>query len=57
MALHHVSNSLLAPGLSHAYGHVMPLQRCVDVDMEENTQTLNLIQKAGHLHNNQFSLH
>lgn len=54
MASHHVSNSFLAPGLSHAYGHVMPLQCCVDVDVEGNTQTLNLIQEAGHLQNNQF---
>lgn len=54
VASHHVSNSFLAPGLSHAYGHVMPLQRSVDVDVEGNTQTLNLIQKAGHLQNNQF---
>lgn len=52
MAAHHVGHAFLAPGLSHADGHVMPLQRCVDVDVEGDTQTLNLIQKAGHLQNN-----
>lgn len=57
MAPHHISNSFLAPGLSHAYGHVMPLQCCVDVDVEGNTQALNVVQKTGHLQNNKVSLH
>lgn len=57
MASHQVSKSFLASGLTHANGHVMPLQRCVDVDVEGNTQASNLIQKAGHLQNNQFGLH
>lgn len=52
MASHHVGNAFLAPGLSHADGHVMPLQRCVNVDVEGDAQTLNLIQKAGHLQDN-----
>lgn len=55
MASHHVSNSFFAPGLSHANGHVMPLQRCTDVDVEANAETLNLIQEAGHLQNMNFN--
>lgn len=56
MASYHVCNSFFAPGLSHANGHVMPLQRCADVDVQGNAETLNLIQKAGHLqNNNQFN--
>lgn len=56
MASHHVGQSFFAPGLSHANGHVMPLQSCADVNVQRNAETLNLIQKAGHLqNNNQFN--
>lgn len=59
MASQHIGNFLLASGLSHANGHMMPLQSCVDVDVEGNAETLHFIQKACHLqyNNNQFNSH
>lgn len=51
MAPHNVRNFFFASGLSHANGHVKPFQRCVDVDVEGNAETLNFIQEAGSLQN------
>lgn len=49
----HVGNLLLASLLGNAHSHMMPVKRCVDVDMEGYIlQPFYSIQKARHLQNN-----